>query len=286
MAGAPFQPATNYWRAVEIAVAAEELVLQGRGLDLGCGDGKLTGVILSAKNAEPGSILELVGIDLDPAETALAKATQLYQTVHTCSATEIPEPDASFDFVFSNSVLEHIGPIDRVLDEVSRLLKPRGVFIFTVPGPDFHACLKGGGTGRESRAAYLHEIDARCAHLRYWDASQWGNELSRRGMRITKHRSYLSERQTQRWENLSRMTGGLLYRVSGMFGKRKRPIEIQRSLHLRNASPRIFGRLAAGLSPLLAIGAPLDFTYRNAPTEPNMFACLCVSAVRKELPTP
>ncbi len=58
MAAAPFQPATNYWRAVELAVLQPEHFPQGHGLDLGCGDGRLARIVFD--RADPR---QLVGID-------------------------------------------------------------------------------------------------------------------------------------------------------------------------------------------------------------------------------
>ena len=199
----------------------------------------------------------------------------LYERVHTGSAAAIPEPDASVDFVFSNSVLEHIGPIDEVLAEAARLLRPGGHFILTVPGPGFHRALAGPGAGvpADARAAYLQEIDNRCAHLRYWSVGEWSQHLGRCGLQIQTHFEYLSPTQTRRWERLSAWTGGLLYRV---YGKRERPIEIQRRLGLRSARPGPLGWLAALISPLLALGCRLD-----APASfPGDGACLLIDAVK------
>ena len=99
----PAQPSTAVWRAVEIDALLRLGVPEGRGLDLGCGDGKLTGVILQGCGPRT-----LVGIDPDPLETEAAFKTGLYEAVHAAPGNVIPEQDGSFDFVVSNSVLEHI----------------------------------------------------------------------------------------------------------------------------------------------------------------------------------
>ena len=186
----PFQPATNYWRAIELDAVQRHGMPSGRGLDLGCGDGKLTMII---DRATDGS-RQWVGIDPDPAETALAADTGLYQAVHTASATSIPEADASFDFVFSNSVLEHIPPLEDVLAEASRVLRPGGRFIATVPANPFHDLLAGPLLGAD-REAYLKEIDARCAHLRYWSQDDWKAHLGAHHLQLTAAVGYLSGRQ-------------------------------------------------------------------------------------------
>jgi SAM-dependent methyltransferase len=134
----PYQPATNYWRAVEIEEVIRYGLPSGRGLDLGCGDGHLMAIILS--HIAPR---DLAGIDIDPKETALAARRNIYREIATAAGDRIAFPDGHFEFVFSNSVLEHIENIEKTLGEVARVLCPAGRFIFTVPGPDFHACLRG-----------------------------------------------------------------------------------------------------------------------------------------------
>jgi sarcosine/dimethylglycine N-methyltransferase len=49
------------------------------------------------------------------------------------SFEDIPEPDASFDVVWSQDAILHSANRRRVLEEVSRVLKPHGEFIFTDP---------------------------------------------------------------------------------------------------------------------------------------------------------
>jgi len=49
------------------------------------------------------------------------------------SFEEIPEPDASFDVVWSQDAILHSGNRVKVLQEVARVLKPGGQFIFTDP---------------------------------------------------------------------------------------------------------------------------------------------------------
>lgn len=237
----PAQPATAFWRAIEMDVLADCDIPGGRGLDLGCGDGILTDIMLGEIGER-----DLVGIDLDPLETAAARRHPFYSTVHTCSADAIPEAADSFDFVVSNSVLEHVPPLEGTISEVGRLLKSGGRFFFTVPAPDFHANLAGSLLPGTSRARYLAELDARLAHFHYLSRSDWQVLLERNGLVLDKCFGYLTAAQTRRWETLSRLTGGLLY---VLFGKSRRPIEIQRKLGARALQNRI--RLPRSLARLL-----------------------------------
>ena len=239
----------------------------GRGLDLGCGDGLLTMILLEETGPR-----EIVGVDPDPAETARAQELGIYASVHTCGGANVPEPDSSFDWVLSNSVLEHIDGIEPVLGEVARLLRPGGEFIFTVPGPGFHACLRGPVLPGASRDGYLRHLDDRLAHRRYWGRSDWASALEPHHLRIAAEVSYLDARSVRRWESISRMTAGVLY---GLGGRRSRPIEIQRKLGMRRSGARMPVPLAHSLATVLSAG--LDGT--RAQVAPR-YAAHLITAVK------
>ncbi len=52
---------------------------------------------------------------------------------HKVDITDIPLPDASYDVVMANHVLEHIPDDRKAMAELFRLLKPGGTGLFTVP---------------------------------------------------------------------------------------------------------------------------------------------------------
>ena len=262
----PFQPATAVWRASEVAEVAAVKFPAGIGLDLGCGDGRLTRVLVEQVGG-----LRLVGLDVDPLETALAEEEHLYERVHTCTADRIPERDASFDFVLSVSVMEHIPNLEAVLSEVARVLKPGGRLITTVPGIGFHASLRGPLLPGFSREEYLRSVDRRVAHLRYWTSAQWQSALTAAGLRLVEARPILSRRDVRRWETLARVTAGVLHVLT----RRKAPIEIQRSLGLRKPGQRLPPWAAAVLGRALSLG--LD---ESIPTDENDSGCLLVIAER------
>lgn len=246
LAETPFQPATSWWRAIELAVVIRHGLPRGVGLDLGCGDGKLMRILLLEASQRPAS---LVGVDIDPLETRDAIASGVYQRVHTAPGNRLPEADASFDFVFSNSVLEHIDELEPVIADIARVLRPGGIFLFTVPAPGFHDCLAGPLFPWRDRQRYLEEIDRRCAHRRYWSEAQWRGGLARHGIELTRAVPYLSAPEVQRWETLSRYTAGILYALAG---ERMQPIEIQRVLRVRRRGLRLAGWAARFLAAAAA----------------------------------
>jgi SAM-dependent methyltransferase len=248
MADAPFQPATNFWRSIELPELAAALPRHGRGLDVGCGDGVLTRILIDLCGAK----WTLVGVDPDAAETRLAETSGLFDAVHQTGADQVPEPDASFDFAFANSVLEHIPDLPPCLAETARCLKPGGYFFATVPSPALHQLMRGPGfLRRQSRADYLAETDRRLAHFRYPTVDEWTNLLTTAGFELVRVRGYLSGRQVRRWETWTNWTGGLLYRLKGA---KDRPIEIQRSLGLRRGLPRRLRFLSWPLAWTIAAG--------------------------------
>jgi len=264
----PFQPATAHWRAVEAGQLIAAGLPQGRGLDLGCGDGLLTRILLEQAGAR-----QIVGVDPDPAEASQAEKLGIYSTVHTVGGDSVPEPDGSFDWVLSNSVLEHIEELDPILGEVGRLLRSDGEFVFTVPGPDFHACLRGPLLPGASRDAYLRHLDARLAHHRYWGVDEWESALRGHGMRVAESSAYLTEAEVRRWESISRATAGILY---GLAPRRPQPIEIQRRLGMRKAGQRMPLVFARALATVLSAGL-----HGRSRVTSRRYGCLLVRAAKR-----
>ena len=245
----PAQPATAFWRGIEIDILAQADIPDGLGLDLGCGDGILTDILFQRIGRKP----RMVGVDPDPLETDAARKYGFYERIHTVGGDAIPEPDSTFDYVISNSVLEHIPNLEPVIAEVGRVLKPGGRFYYTVPCPGFHENLAGSIVPGASRETYLEQLDKRLAHFNYLTHADWQNLCGRNGMTVDSVTGYLGQKATKRWETLSRMTGGLLHTLS--FGH-KRPIEIQRALKLRDLqNSGSFPRpIAAALSAIIGAG--------------------------------
>jgi len=264
-----FQPATAFWRAVEVNVLRKYIFTSGTCLDLGCGDGKLTAILFQEAYSNK---LMVIGIDSDEDETRRAAQFPFYIRVHTCSASNIPEESDSFDHIISNSVLEHIKEIEAAITEVARLLKVGGTFLFTVPSPDFHTCLRGPISWRASRQIYLEGIDKRLAHYRYWSAEEWQTLLARYNLKIEQQVKYLNCLEVQRWETISRFTAGILYAIAK---QTKSPIEIQKRMRLRQTQNQIVlpHWLAYFLAKIISKGMNEEEPYK-----PEKYGCLLILA--------
>jgi SAM-dependent methyltransferase len=264
----PFQPATAVWRATETAALADSGLPQGLGLDLGCGDGLLTNLILRTCGSR-----ELVGIDPDDNEIELARESGIYRELHATGGGELPLADNTFDFVISNSVLEHIPDVRPVLAEAARVLKEGGTFVATVPAPNFHKLLRGPLRARHKRRDYMIALDQRLAHYYYWDAETWKQELAKVGLQLESAQPYLNRVQTRRWETISRLTAGILVMVF----RGKRPIEIQRTLGMRQPGRRMPATLARIVATFLSLGVDLT------PSKNQKGSCLLLRAVKSDV---
>lgn len=93
-----------------------------RALDLGCGSAPYAETL--RRNTD---VVELFGIDLDPACAALA--AQVYDDARIFNLNEkLPFPDGHFDTVFSCDLFGHIEfrDKDRLIAEIRRVTKPGG----------------------------------------------------------------------------------------------------------------------------------------------------------------
>ena len=96
-------------------------------LDLGCGGG-----FMSEALARRGA--EVIGVDVSRSAIAIAErhaaSGGLAIRYLVASGENLPLPDASVDCVVCVDVIEHVHSLDQVLDEIRRVLRPGGVFLF------------------------------------------------------------------------------------------------------------------------------------------------------------
>lgn len=105
--------------------------LKGRSiLDIGCGGGLLS----EALHQDGASVC---GVDLSAASIREAqrhaRSRDLAIDYRIADAAALPFPMASFDIIVASEVLEHVADLNATLDEVARVLKPGGTFLFDTP---------------------------------------------------------------------------------------------------------------------------------------------------------
>lgn len=100
-----------------------------RVLDLACGDGALIDLL------HRRGIEQVAGIDLSEGELALArKRLGPKASLVQGRAQELPFADSSFDRVTCHLALMLMRPVDEVIREVRRVLRPGGSFVAIVGG--------------------------------------------------------------------------------------------------------------------------------------------------------
>ncbi|MBE0626598.1 MAG: tetratricopeptide repeat protein [Burkholderiales bacterium] len=96
-------------------------------LDLGCGTG-LVGVAIAPYARQ------LVGVDLSSRMLEKARARNLYQRLEQLEMLAMArgEQASSFDVIIAAEVFVYLGKLDEIVGEIKRLLRPGGVFAFSV----------------------------------------------------------------------------------------------------------------------------------------------------------
>ena len=113
---------------VEKLLAIAGAVTAERFLDIGCGDGSLT---VALKNALGATEVFGVEISAQGSLEAREKGVSCYDV--NVDESPLPFEDNSMDAVYAGEVLEHLYDPDHLLDEIHRVLHPRGTAIIDTP---------------------------------------------------------------------------------------------------------------------------------------------------------
>jgi len=181
-----------YFRAMLRAVEAEfyqALDLPAPILDIGCGDGHFASVVFD----------QPIDVGLDPWGGPIHEAAGRggYRALVQGDGGEMPFPGGHFASAISNSVLEHIPHIERVLVETGRVLKPGAPFVFCVPNPRYFSALsvpaafsRVGLTGLAQAYTRWFRKMSRVEHA--VDPSAWQAWLEQSGFRLERWWHYFS----------------------------------------------------------------------------------------------
>lgn len=123
-----------FQRSVEFPIFLQMLKQQSIDLfgksfmDAGCGSGYSTKLII--EKFHPSRI---TAFDLMPEQIKIARTRRLAVDFRVGDATRIESADASVEAVFIFGILHHIPSWKKALEEMSRVLKPRGVLLLEEP---------------------------------------------------------------------------------------------------------------------------------------------------------
>jgi len=196
-----FDPASALWRTVEVKTTLKiifKIDIHGPIMDLGCAEGNIAQIVFKDR---------LVDVGLDNWKELLVKTKDagIYKFLVLADARLMPFTGNSFNLVFSNSVIEHIEDIDKVLEEVSYILKPRGLFIFTVPTDKFGEYLffyrVFSSMGLKSIANwYKTKRIELLHHYNLFGKEGWDERLNKFGLKVVDAQGYLSKTFLSIWD--------------------------------------------------------------------------------------
>lgn len=195
-----FDLATSLFRSFELLTVKEalgDLEIKMPVLDIGCAEGYIAKEVFKEK--------KVFGLDYESRYLAIAKNLSVYNSVLQADAKKMPFKDNVFNFLFSNSVLEHIDKVDIVLNEAKRILKLNGLFLFTVPNRNFSLnlfffrLLRILGMKKLAQN-YTNERNRRLNHLHLYTQEEWLKIVEKCGFKIKLMKDYASGRMLALWD--------------------------------------------------------------------------------------
>jgi SAM-dependent methyltransferase len=181
-----------YFRGLMRAVEASfysRFDLPGPVLDVGSGDGQFVTVAFD----------QPVEVGLDPWTTPMREASRRkgYQSLVLGDGSHMPFPDGYFGSALSNSVLEHIPPIESVLAEVGRVLRPGAPFVFCGPNHRFLSGLSVSNSLdrvglRPLGDAYRSFFNRIARHVHCDPPEVWQGRLEAAGFELERYWHYYS----------------------------------------------------------------------------------------------
>lgn len=116
-------PIIRYTESKRVQIMLKELGSAGRALDAGCGEGYVLSKMVSP---------DAVGLDIS--RTAIERASKASDaTLVLGDAERMPFSDSYFDAAICSETLEHTVNPRRVVEELSRVVRPGGKIILSTP---------------------------------------------------------------------------------------------------------------------------------------------------------
>ncbi len=201
-------PDNALWKAWEYSAFREEEIIPPV-LDLGCGDGKFARTIFP-------TIIEF-GLDINWHRLKKAARIGVYRLPLQADACFLPFQDRYFGTVFSACALEHIPRVETVIEEVGRILKPGGKFIFSVPSHRLERYILAPEARhspllfplKRTLSAVINSL-LRMRH--FYPPSRWDSLLSRSGMKLTRFRYILPPKAAAFWSH-SFLWGNIVFPI-------------------------------------------------------------------------
>lgn len=197
-------PSAVLFRAIELNTICEitkDVDFKEPSLDIGCGDGVISELLFDSKFT--------YGVDNGEAhDVEEAVKNNRYGKVLLQSAEKMTLPNDSLNFVFSNSVIEHIPNNEAVLSEVSRTLKQGGYFLFTSPSRVFGKYLYFTDFFRKFGLKFLADLyeskrNKLLNHYHIHDYETYKERLSQVGIDVIDYTYCVSKEVMGLWDRMA-----------------------------------------------------------------------------------
>ena len=150
--------------------------IQGRVLDVGCGDGFFTAQILQRFNLK-----NVYGLDISSKAVDLARLKHPEINFQQSALNHIPEETNSIDSITMIEVIEHLVDIEGTLKELFRVMKPGGILLIATT--DFN-WLKQVIIAMFFFEKYFYPTNP---HIRFFKRSTLTDVLSENGFSVIKY---------------------------------------------------------------------------------------------------
>jgi SAM-dependent methyltransferase len=167
------------------ALTAEKL------LDIGCGDGSMSLALKRAIGAK-----EVFGVEISPEGAQEARRNNIVCFQMDVDEGLLPFDDSFIDVIYAGEIVEHLYDPDHLVDEIFRVLNPRGVAIIDTPNLAWWAdrlslvlgyqpqatepSLRCGSAGK----LFTSSIAGGGGHLRIWTSRAFKQLLRLHGFNI------------------------------------------------------------------------------------------------------
>ena len=209
-----WKPMAAYFRSRELAeYCSVDLKIDGRTLDLGCGEGGVNEMLKELDIAKESAH----GIDIAYRNLTAAKSRRIFSSISQADANQLPFSDESFETVICNGVLCSIPEgVDQALDEINRVLVKDGKLVVTVPTDQFVEVLILPKILERIAPPladlYLRKLNKRLPHFTTYTDAEWQRSIARHGFDIRATRSFFTEKDGWVWNLMSLQ----VFRVFGL----------------------------------------------------------------------
>jgi SAM-dependent methyltransferase len=141
-AGTPNHDAFWAYRASLVAFIGRG---QGKALDVGCGEGRVSRVLKDCG-------YRVAAIDPVEAFVSAAEQAESADDYNVATAANLPFADETFDLAIAYNVLMDVENVPMALGEIRRVLRPSGTFVISIVHPFAD---RGRFAGKEPDAAFV-----------------------------------------------------------------------------------------------------------------------------------